>query len=206
MFSCNKSWKRDGINMTQEFQSEAIMFFGGFQTQLNKLGNDPSNLLGDSVFRWGYRMISVIKIQWLLCLMGITINFKRNTSGNITILKIQLFCPNIVIATYSGSLPHRLFQAGFEVGHILDVHGTWCLPRWNHLLDLLQKFSLCAGITWEIENSPQHAVGCLKQENRDLHERLLLRSPAVRLSCFISDVLLTLYMPCLMCFIQLSYV
>lgn len=62
--------------------------------------------------------------------------------------------------------PHGLLQTGFEVGHVLDVLGTRRLPSRHHVLDLLQKFSLGAGVTGEVENSPQHAISSLQEENK----------------------------------------
>lgn len=93
-----------------------------------------------------------------------------NSDDTTNLLRLEYrktFCCKIRNAHF-GCSPHRLLQTGFEIRHILDVLGTRRLSVRNHVSNLLQKFSLCAGVTREVENSPQHAIGRLKQENRDL--------------------------------------
>lgn len=49
--------------------------------------------------------------------------------------------------TISVNVPHRLFEAGLEVGHVLDVLSTWILVRRHDLSDLLQQLLLGAGVS-----------------------------------------------------------
>lgn len=59
------------------------------------------------------------------------------------------------------TVPHRLLEAGFKVGHVLDVLSTGVLARRYHLFDFLQQLLLSIRVTWQVENNPQHAVGGL---------------------------------------------
>lgn len=65
------------------------------------------------------------------------------------------------------TVPHRLFEAGFEVGHALDVLAARVLVGGHHRSNLLQQLLLGAGVTWQVENSPQHTVGGLRNVNRE---------------------------------------
>lgn len=55
----------------------------------------------------------------------------------------------VVTTTIPGGLtvPHRLLEAGLEVGHALDVLAARLLVGSHHRVDLLQQLLLGAGVT-----------------------------------------------------------